>query len=175
MKKYLVVVFVLCIALAGVPAFSANVGDAVANVTVRDAANNPKAIPDFGVKVLTIFYTDADAADLQDPLADALKAKKFSEAKYRGQGVVNLKDSKMPNFLIRKVIQGKEKKYNTTILTDPSYLLKNAWGLGECNDTATILVIGKDKKVKYLHKIKGAKIGSAEIAKVVGLVEALIK
>ncbi len=175
MKRYLVVVFVLCIALVGVPAFSVSVGDTVANVTVRDASNNPKVIPDLGVKVLTIMYTDADAADLQDPLADALKAKKFNEAKYRAQGIVNLKDSKMPNFLIRKVIQGKEKKYDTTILTDPSYLLRNAWALGDCNDTSTVLVIGKDKKVKYLYKIKGTKIGAAEVAKVVGLVQALIK
>ncbi len=175
MKRYLVVVFVLCIALAGVPAFSANVGDTVTNVTVRDASDKPKAIPDLGAKVLTIMYTDADAADLQDPLADALKAKKFNEAKYRAQGIVNLKDSKMPNFAIRRVIQGKEKKYNTTILTDPSYLLRNAWALGDCNNTSTVLIIGKDKKVKYFYKIKGVKIGAAETAKAVGIVEALIK
>lgn len=175
MKKVAVLGLVLCLAIFGGQLDAANVGDTVSNVTIRDAADNPAQVPDLGAKVLTIFYNDADAADLSDPISDALKAKKFPEAQYRGQGIANLKDSKAPNFIIRKVIKGKEQKYNTKILTDPDYSLKNAWGLANCNDASVCMVIGKDRKVKYIKYFrKNAPADAAEIAKIVGLVESLI-
>nr|MBP6290955.1 hypothetical protein [Spirochaetota bacterium] len=92
--------------------------------------------------------------------------------KYEGFGIANLKDSKAPNFLIRKIIQGKIKKYNTTILTDPDLILAKAWDLGDCNNTSVVMFIGKDMKVKYVYK--GAVRGE-EINKVVKMVEDLIK
>ncbi len=175
MKKVAVLGLILSLAIFGAQADAANVGDTVSNVTVRDASDNPAQIPDLGVKVMTIFYSDADAADVADPVTDALKAKKFPEAVYRGQGIANLKDSKAPNFIIRKVIKGKEQKYNTKILTDPNYSLKNAWGLANCNDASAVIVIGKDRKIKYINYYrKSSPANAAEAAKVVGVVESLI-
>jgi predicted transcriptional regulator len=175
MKKVAVLGLILSLAIFGGQLDAASVGAAVSNVTVRDASDNPAQIPDLGVKVLTVFYNDADAADLSDPVSDALKAKKFPEAQYRGQGIANLKDSKAPNFIIRKAIKSKEQKYNTKILTDPNYSLKNAWGLANCNDASVCMVIGKDRKVKYINYFrKGSPANAAEIGKIVGLVESLI-
>ncbi len=153
-------------------ASAAQVGDALQNVALRDAKDEPAQIPDLGAKVLAIFYNDADEADLNDPLADAMKARKFDETRYRGVGIANLADSKMPNFLIRKVIRGKIEKYKSTILTDPDRLLASAWKLGDCNNTSVFIVIGKDGVVQYVQR--GA-IRGDDIPKIVELVAKLVE
>lgn len=173
MKRAFVLGLALCVAIIGVPAMALNVGDTVSSVTIRDSGDKPAQIPALGQKVLTIYYTDADAADNTDPLADALKAKKYPDAIYDGQGIANLKDSKAPNFLIRKIIKGKEEKYNTKILTDPAYLLKTAWGLADCNNAAVVIIVGKDKKVKYINYVRKV-IDAAEVAKVVSITDGLL-
>ena len=160
------------LALGPAGARAAKVGDTVQSPELRDASDAPTAIPDFGVKLLAIFYTDADEADMNDPLADAIKAKKFDETVYRGIGVANLADSKAPNFLIRKIIRGKIEKYKSTILTDPDHQLSAAWDLGDCNNTSVFVLVGKDKQVKHLQRgpIRGADI-DAILAKMVALLE----
>ncbi len=173
MKKVLVLTLALFVAMIGIQAHAVNVGDVLSNAMIKDSADNPAQIPDLGVKVMTIFYNDADAADLADPLSDALKAKKYDESKYRGQGIANLKDSKAPNWLIRKIIKGKEKKYDTKILTDPDYALKKAWGLADCNNASVIIIVGKDKKVKYVNYLRKT-IDGAEVNKVVALIDSLL-
>jgi predicted transcriptional regulator len=153
-------------------ALAAAVGETVEDVTLTDGANDkPTGIPDLGSKVVTIFYTDADVADMNDPLADALKKKDFDKSKYRGMGVANLSDSKAPNFIIRKVVKGKIDKYKSTILTDSGNKLAKAWKLGDCNNTSVVMVIGRDKKV---HHVQRGEIRGKDVDAVVALVEKLI-
>jgi hypothetical protein len=163
--------FAALFALLPARAPAAEVGEALQSVALRDANDGPSGIPDLGTKVLAIFYNDADEADLNDPLADAIKARKFDETRYRGIGIANLADSKMPNFLIRKVIRGKIEKYKSTILTDPDHLLANAWRLGDCNGTSVFLLIGKDGKV--VHVRRGGVRGE-EIQQIVELIAKLV-
>jgi len=153
-------------------AHAATVGQELSNVEIRDAEDRPAWIPDWGKKLITVFYNDADEADMNDPLADAVKERKFDESKYKGIGIGNLKDSKAPNFLIRKIIQGKIEKYKTTILTDPDLRLARAWDLGDCNNTSVFILIGKDRKVKYMKK---GPIRGAEIDGIVKAIEELIR
>jgi predicted transcriptional regulator len=61
-------------------------------------------------------------------------------------------------MLIRK----KEQKFNSVILTDPDYILRNAWGLGECNDMSVCVIVNKKRQVVYYFK--GA-MSQAEIHK----------
>lgn len=159
--------------LLPVLAAAAEVGETLPNVELRDGSNKPASIPDFGVKVVAVIYNDADAADLNDPLADALKARKFDEERYRGVGIANLADSKAPNFLIRKIVRGKIEKYKSTILTDPDRLLAKAWRLGDCNNTSVFVLLGSDGKVLHVQRgaIRGDDIGKI-VEMIAGLVEA---
>lgn len=150
---------------------AAEVGETLPNVELRDGSNKPASIPDLGAKVVAVFYNDADEADLNDPLADALKARKFDETFYRGVGVANLADSKAPNFLIRKIVRGKIEKYKSTILTDPDRLLAKAWALGDCNNTSIFVLLDKDAKVVRVQR--GA-IRGDDVAAIVEQVAALI-
>ncbi|HSM92874.1 MAG TPA: YtfJ family protein [Anaeromyxobacteraceae bacterium] len=152
-------------------AAAVEVGAPVTNVELRDASDHPATIPDLGAKVIALFYTDADEKDMNDPLADAIKARKLDEQRYRGLGVVNLADSKAPNFLIRKAVRDKIAKYKSTILTDPDRRLAKAWGLGDCNNTSVVVVIGTDGKVAWAGR---GPIRGDEIGKVVELIARLV-
>ena len=148
---------------------AASVGQALRNVKLFDSNNNPgKWIPDLGRKVLTVFYVDPDST-YNETLRDALKAQKLDKSKYRGMGVINLDDTWKPNSIVRVMIRKKERKFNSVILTDPSHILQKAWRLGNCNDKDVVIVIGKDRKVKYISR---RRISGAEIQKVVGIVKA---
>lgn len=159
---------VICVAL---PVLAAPVGEEVKDVTLQTADEKPTGIPSLGEKVLAIFYNDGDVPDLNDPLADAITAMSPNETVYRGIGIANLADSKAPNFIIRGVIKDKIAKYSSTIITDFDRSLAKAWGMGDCNNTSVIVVVGIDKKVKY--QFKGA-VRGAEITKVVNLLKDLI-
>jgi predicted transcriptional regulator len=130
---------------------AASVGQELANPQLRDANDQPATIPDFGTHVITVTYADSSAGDYGDPMSDATKAKNFSEAAYRGSGVANMKDSAVPNFVIRKIVRGKIEKYKSVILTDPDLTLAKTWNLGNCKGKSVFVLIGKDKKLKYIR------------------------
>jgi len=147
------------------------VGYTIKNVKIRDSNNNPAWIPDIGKKVLTIFYTDPDVKDQNEPFRDALWDAKLDLKIYRGIGVANLKDTWKPNFIIRSFVREKEKKFESLILTDVDHTLRNKWGLGDCNEKDVVIVVGLDKKVKYL---KNGPMTAAEVKRVVKLVKDLM-
>jgi len=154
--------------LLALPAAAAEVGKEVKDVELRDGTTDkPTGFPGFGSKVLAIFYSDADTADMNDPLADALKAKNLDLKVYAGIGVANLADSKAPNFIIKSVVRGKIEKYKSTILNDPDRILAKAWGLGDCNNTSVVIIVGKDKVVRHVQR---GEIRGKDIDTIVALV-----
>lgn len=179
MKRNLrILALCLCAAIVSGTAalYALSVNQGLSNLNIRDANDKPTSIPDFGSKVLTIFYNDAEASDLSDPMADALKAKNFPESKNRGIGIANLKDSVAPNWLIRKIVRGKIAKYNSTILTDVDQTVARSWGLGDCNNKSICIIVGKDSKVKYVKFMdKYHPATQADIDQVVKVVADLVK
>ncbi|MHB8139017.1 MAG: YtfJ family protein [Smithellaceae bacterium] len=176
--KSLVVVFSCAILTfaAGIGSVNAaSVGQELSNPQIRDANDKPATIPDFGTHVITLFYNNVAASDLGDPMADALKAKNYNKDVYRGLGIANLKDSPQPNFLIRKIIRGKIEKYKSTILTDVDLTLPRVWKLDNCKDKSLFLIIGKDKKIKYIKYVDKNNLWSkSEINDVIKIVDDLL-
>lgn len=167
-----IAVLVAVLLLAFGSARALRVGQLVTTIGLKDANDNPAQIPDVGKKVLTLFYTDPDVKDQNEPFRDMLKAQNFDRSKYRGLGVANLKDTWKPNWIIRRVIRQKMAKFNSLILTDPDHILKKAWDLGDCNEKDVVIIIGKDRKVQYL---KAGKMSDAEMKQGVQLVKDLLK
>jgi len=168
--KYVIVA--MCIAcIVGVSSMylnAASVGQALRNVSLHDSSDNPgKTIPDFGRKVVAVFYVDPDESSRNEPLRDALKAARIPVSKFRAVGVVNLKDTWKPNSLIRAMIRKKERKFKSVVLTDPDYSLRNAWGLGDASGRDIVIIIGKDRRIKYYNR---GTVRGAEIQKVISLV-----
>lgn len=166
------VILAAVLGLGAASAWALKPGDAVSNVKVRDGENEPASIPDLGRKVVTIFYTDPDVKDQNEPFRDALKAAALDKEQYRGLGVVNMKDTWKPDFAIRKVIRDKIAKFKSVILADPDYILKNAWRLGDCDEKDVVIVVGKDSKVKYF---KAGKVAPSEHASIIALIQEEMK
>jgi predicted transcriptional regulator len=153
-------------------ALAIRVGDVVAAVEVRDANDNPATIPELGAKVITLFYTDPDVKDQNEPFRDLLKAQNLDPAKVRGVGVVNMKDTWKPNFAIRGAVRDKLKKFPlAVILTDPDHVLKNSWNLGDCDEKDVVVIIGKDRRVAFF---KAGKLDSAEMEQALRIVRDLM-
>jgi len=171
MKTKIIVAVAACtaavVAAGGLGA--AKVGQLLTNVTIKDAEDRTTKIPDFGQKVLFIIYADTQAADDNDPVAEAVREEKLDPSRYTGLGIANMKDSWVPDGIIRMVIRKKIEQFKRTILADDDHVVARAWGLGDCDDKSVVLVIGKDKRLKYVKK---GKVRGDEIQKVVDLVAA---
>jgi predicted transcriptional regulator len=150
-------------------------GKTLANVEITDANDNPKKLPFFGEKVIMVLYTDPDVKDVNDQLSNAVKAKKFDTAKYQGIGIANCKDTWIPDAGIRMKARQKEKDFpGSIVMLDQEQALPKAWGLGDCDETGVVIIIGKDKTVKYAKNIKTQDESKAIIAEVVKVLEAEI-
>jgi len=166
-----VIALFICLPFASVSALT--VGDKVDNATVRDANDKPCDIPFLGEKVLILLYNDIDAADQNKPFTTLVKNTEFNKKKLKSIGVANMKDTWKPNSFIRMGVRKKMREFPTTlILTDPDYLLKKAWDLGETDDKSIVMIIGKDKKIYY--KFNG-KLNTEEQQKAVKLIKKLAK
>lgn len=147
------------------------VGTRISNVTLRDARDKPAAIPDLGKKVLTIFYADPDVKGQNERFGELLERANFDRAQHRRVGVVNMKDTWKPSFLIRKMIRSKVKTFKSTVLMDPAHQLKQAWKLGKTNGAVVVLVIGSDRKVKF---VKRGAMSSSERTSTLELIKTLL-
>jgi predicted transcriptional regulator len=151
------------------------VGYRVKSVKVWDANNKPAWIPEIGKKVIAFFYTDPDVQDQNERFREELNATKLDPKKVYscGIGVVNMKDTWKPNFAIRSVVRSKIKKFKSLILTDKEHVLRNKWGLGDCNEKDVVIIIDVNRKVRYIKKT-GA-MSAAERKKVIALFRKLVE
>jgi len=152
------------------------VGKTMTSLMISDPNNQPKQIPFVGEKVLLLQYTDPDVKDVNDKLSDAVKAKKFSDKLYQGIGIANCKDTWIPNMGIRMKARQKEKQYaGSVILLDESRVLPTALGLGDCNEKGVLLIVGKDKVIKYMKKISTEEESQKATAEVISIIEEEMK
>ena len=66
-------------------------------------------------KIYTVFYVDPDKRDLNNPLADAIKAKQFDRSKVNSVAIINLAATWLPNVFIESKLTEKQKKFPPTI------------------------------------------------------------
>lgn len=118
-------------------------------------------------KVYVLFYVDPDKKDLNDPFADALRAKNYNRSQYGSVAVINLAATWMPDFAIEAKLKKKQEQYpHTTYVKDKNKILVNKWKLAD--DNSDILVF--DKSGKLIFK-KFGKMNEAEINKVINLID----
>ncbi len=160
-------------------------GQLLKNIEIQNIHNVAAQIPDFGIKPLLINYIDPDVADksLDTPISKALKKASdkgiLKSGSFLGMGIVNAKDSWIPNSLIKGGIGDKisENEKNgipfeyAPIFIDQKYALKKSWGLGKCNGFNVVIVIGKDQKLKYFKKISTLEEANASAREVVETIQ----
>lgn len=152
---------------------SMSLGKQVQTIQLKDANDLVKNIPFLGEYTVTIFYTDPDAKDVNDELSDAIKARKYPETKYKGVGVGNCADTWIPDAAIRMGARDKEKQYpGAIILLDEDKILAKQWGLGDCNDAGVVIIVGKDKKIKFMRAVKSSAESKGIISTVLHILDA---
>ena len=173
-RKLIVAVSSIFIVIGGFTLVnSLSVGQVAPNLTLKNGEAN-STIPGYGTKVLTIIYSTADASDYCDPVSNAIKAKNFPKNKYEGIGIANMKDSTgVPDFVIEKSVKKKRAQFNAVILTDADGVTAKEWGLGDCKGKSVMVILGADKKVKYVKTYSSVATAS-DIQTVVPLVEGLV-
>jgi len=151
-------------------------GQSVKSLTLIDPNDNPAEIPYIGEKVLMIVYTDPDVKDVNDPLSNSIKAKKFDTSVYSAIGIANCEETWIPNAAIRmKAKQKAEQFEGSVILLDEDKIVEKAWQLGDCNEKGVVIIIGKDKKIKYIKKVETEEESKKITPEVIRIIEQEIK
>lgn len=126
----------------------------IENLNLTDLLNEPAQLPHFGEKNLLIFYADPDhPSQCSDFCKDMEDNHRAAGDNIYGVGIVNLKDAPLlPNAIVRKIAYNRTKKNGATILADPDRIVSREWGLGECNNRFTMILISKEGELVYFHK-----------------------
>jgi uncharacterized protein len=118
-------------------------------------------------KVSVLFYVDPDEADLNDPLAEALRKADFPHDKFVSFAIINMDATWLPNGLIQGKLEKKQKEFPTAVyVMDKDKILVKKWGLGD--DNSDVVVFDREGKVLFS---KDGKLSSAEVNKVVSTVQ----
>ncbi len=173
MKK---AVFALLLALLWIAssavAAELKVGDKASDFNLKDSAGKEYSLdhPQFKGKVLYIGYVDPDEKDTNNHVEEALKKEReaggLDKARYEGFGIVNLKATIMPNFLIKSAIKSKQEKTGAIIILDYDYTILNQWGLK--NDASNVVVLDKERICRYVNS---GKLPPEELAKMIQIIK----
>jgi predicted transcriptional regulator len=148
------------------------VGDKAPDFKLKDSTGKEYSLdhPQFKGKVLYIAYVDPDEKDTNNHVEDALKKEKDSggldKTRYEGFGIVNLKASMMPNFLIKSAIKSKQEKTGAIIILDLDYTILNQWGLK--NDSSDVVVLDKERICRYVYN---GKLPQEELTKMIQIIK----
>lgn len=122
-------------------------------------------------KVYVMFYVDPDEKDVNSHYSAALKAQKYREkGDFQSIAIINLAATWKPNFVIEKVLKGKQEEFPTTLyVKDKNSVLVNAWDLED--DASNILIFDKSGKLLFY---KSGKMQEDDIKKSFEIIEANI-
>lgn len=154
--RLILLVAATLMAIGGVKAQAKQPHRAVANPEIIDLKNDPAKLPYWGEKNLLIFYVDPDSyisGGMNKEFTDNMESSKRAAGdNIYGFGIINLKDSWLPNGIVRKVAASRTKKNNALIMADKNLSIATQWGLGDCNNQFVMIIISKEGKLVYYYK-----------------------
>lgn len=118
--------------------------------------------------VWILFYVDPDRRDDNLEFERALKNAGFDGHKFKSVGIINLAASWVPNGILVKALESKQKEYpTTTYVKDLRKKLVLSWGLKD--DAYNTMIL--NTKGEIIYQTSGP-IGPAETAKVLSIIRA---
>ena len=122
-------------------------------------------------KIFVLFYVDPDEKDMNEHVAEAIRAEAFPGDKFGSVAVINMAASWVPNVVLDKILAGKQVKFPRTIyVRDRERRLVQDWGLTD--NSYQITVFDRDGTVLFT---KAGKFTDAETRKLVQLLKDKIK
>ena len=158
MKK---IAIILCfVAFSAISAHAQIAGDTeqplpykVNNVELKDLNNNISKLPFFGERNIIFFYIDPDKHKQNEGLTYEMERRHTATGpNIEGFGVLNLKDTMIPNAIVRTMARKRWEKNNAMVLADTDRTLSRAWNLGDCNNMFVLIVVNKAGELVYCKK-----------------------
>jgi Predicted transcriptional regulator len=171
MKKTVLAVFFIFLWCV-LPAWAVDlkVGDKAPDFALKDLQGKVYTLDsdEFKGRVVSIFYIDPDKKGLNNHVEYALlKDKGLDRNKtYQDLSIVNMKSTRMPNFIIKSVIKNKKEKTGAIILLDYDYSIVNLWGLK--NHASSVVVLDKERICRYVYS---GKLPPEEIIKLISIIK----
>lgn len=127
--------------------------DKVQNVELKALTGEMVALPSFGEKHLMIFYVDPDRHKQNEAFTYELEESHRADSdNILGFGVLNLKDTMLPNGIVRTMARKRTEKNGALVLADEQRTLSTAWALGDCNNKFTLIFVTKEGEIAFLSK-----------------------
>jgi hypothetical protein len=125
----------------------------VPNVTLTDFDKNPMSMPDYGKKHMMIFYVDPDAHRQNREFQAELEAKRpeLYSPYIQAYAIINLKDTIWPNALVRSIADRRTRGQPSVNMADGGHILRDAWGLGDCNGKFCLLFVTREGELVYFR------------------------
>ena len=73
--------------------------------------------------------------------------------------------------LVAKAKQKQEQFPGSVVLLDTDHVLSKAWGLRETNETGVFIIIGRDRKVKFISTVRKPEESKALIKEALKVLE----
>ena len=125
-------------------------------------------LPWFGEKHILVFYVDPDRHKQNDDFTHEIEHNHAAQGEnIEGIGILNLKDTILPNGIVRTIARKRTEKNGATILADTDHSLAKAWGLGDCNNQFVLMLVSRDGEMLYLRKGELTEEDKAEFYRVV--------
>lgn len=128
----------------------------VEDVALYDLHGKRVGLPYFGKRSLFIFYIDPDTGlsgnkNLQH--AEIIEQSGvLSSPNIYSFGVLNLKDTFLPNTLIRSMARRRTERNHGYLLVDTDCSLPNAWQIGDCNGKFCFLIVNRQGELIFVQK-----------------------
>ena len=150
MKRLLILAAFICsLGLAK----AQNTPYAIENVTLKALTGELTKLPHWGEKHLLIFYVDPDRHKQNEAFTYELEENgRANSPKIEAFGVLNLKDTMLPNAIIRTMARKRTEKNGALVLADEERTLATAWKIGDCNNQFVLLFISKEGELVFVRK-----------------------
>ncbi len=124
----------------------------VNNVTLTDLDKELTGFADYGKKHLMIFYVDPDAHKQNAAFQAEIEADEdLRSPNIQAYAVLNLKDTALPNGIVRSMAEKRTKGKPSINLADDGRKLSTAWGLGNCNNKFCLLFVTREGELVYFR------------------------
>lgn len=125
----------------------------VENIELKKLTGESCKLPSWGEKHILIFYVDPDRHKQNEAFTYELEENgRASSPKIESFGVLNLKDTKLPNGIIRSMAIKRTAKNGALVLSDENRTLSSSWNLGDCNNKFVLIFISKDGELLFVRK-----------------------
>lgn len=99
-------------------------------------------------KVTVLFYVDPDERDLNEHVAERLKAEELAGPDFQSIVVINMAATWVPNWILNRLLKRKQKKFPLAVyVKDEEKTLVEQWGLPD--ESYTILLFAADGSLRY--------------------------